>query len=530
MRSPKRVSVAVSLVFLIFTVEAKTPRNNAIDQSNALQGIWETVKLTKDGVSIDSQMIGVWSGKRCYWIDSAAPGVVIGVQEAHFPAVKDGQGLDLMNPNDNSISRYLYDLKKDVWTLYSSERPVRRPDKIAPTADAGTVHVFKRLGGPVLPGSNKHTFSGLWETIGYELDGVKLEETNKEHFRRCKKAFYFQEDVYTLIGTDEVDLQVVHKPCKIRADVGKHAIDFVAEDDKAIQAIYKTEGDTLVICWNHQGGPRPDQFRTAQGDGRALIRLKRVDDPTLPLQHEIPPDQINAPPRKAASEQQLAPHQGVWQQVRLLNHEGQLDVNDPPDFELKKRLAIWNGGKCYWIRSAAFGLFVTLEEPQIHPGGQRNALDFVDPSNNRTVRCRYELDNDTWTLCLHSRFKTVQQPAKIAATEDGFAVHVFKRLPGPARQASDKSAQALFGVWNTVGSQVNGVEIKKMENSLDFGKNQRMFYFQPELYTVCWADAGPLRVVHNRYEMKPNVSKEAIDFAGETSRLSRRFTSSTRMA
>ena len=58
---------------------------------------------------------------------------------------------------------------------------------------------------------------------------------------------------------------------------GKQTIDLTGHDGDAIPAIYELKGESLTICWNRNGGGRPDNFRTEKGDGRGLFRLKRVD-------------------------------------------------------------------------------------------------------------------------------------------------------------------------------------------------------------------------------------------------------------
>jgi uncharacterized protein (TIGR03067 family) len=256
-------------------------------------GVWEQISLCDDkgrleerGAVVDfafSKRVLVYKGRRCYRVQSTVCNLRIVTEE--FKADAKAGRIDFVDPDDDRTCRALYELKGQELTMcwHGGGKTLRRPDKIAPTADGFTVNVFKKLPGENSAGRVNEPgvyLSGLWETVGYEVGGVKLEnELQKLQYGKNRKVYCFQRDYYTLIGTDGSALCVVHRPYGVNPKAGKNAIDFESEDKKTIPAIYELRGDSLAICWNDRGGARPDQFRTEADDGRALIRMKRVDTP-----------------------------------------------------------------------------------------------------------------------------------------------------------------------------------------------------------------------------------------------------------
>jgi uncharacterized protein (TIGR03067 family) len=266
------------------------PTKTGDDGSTPFQGVWEQVSLQRHDGNLeekdpqafdDLKLVAIWIGRKCYWVGSTLPGVKMSLQEAYFHADGGANNLDLVSPDDNATSRHLYRLEGDTWTSCCNiaGKGLKRPEKIAPVANEVDVSVFKRLPGPAKrPAVNKGPFlSGLWETVGFELNGVKLEEQKEQRtFRQNEKIFFFQDGVYTMLSAKEFALVITHKPYELKPKASKEAIDFTDIDGKVVEAIYKRDGDTLTICWCHRG-PRPEQFATAPGDGRAVVRLKRVD-------------------------------------------------------------------------------------------------------------------------------------------------------------------------------------------------------------------------------------------------------------
>ena len=41
-------------------------------------------------------------------------------------------------------------------------------------------------------------------------------------------------------------------------------------------AIYELDGDDLIYCIAEPGRPRPTDFTTTEGDGRTLVKLRRI--------------------------------------------------------------------------------------------------------------------------------------------------------------------------------------------------------------------------------------------------------------
>jgi uncharacterized protein (TIGR03067 family) len=121
------------------------------------------------------------------------------------------------------------------------------------------------------PTSDQDRLAGLWQAVSLEAnaqqapnDVVKLFQIR---FDGDKVTFLPDRRIHTfeLVATAdprEMDLTAGDGPVKGR---------------KLPCAIYKFEGDRLIICIDKEGksGRRPKEFKTTAGDGLALMTLER---------------------------------------------------------------------------------------------------------------------------------------------------------------------------------------------------------------------------------------------------------------
>lgn len=261
------------------------------------EGVWEQVELQTKNETVEKinrtnfnllKLIVVVKDNKYFSVGSA--GIGLRVSSHRLSMHPDGamNAVDLHNPDDNRKVRCLYEAKDDNLALcwHSGGKTMSRPKKIEATKDGFDVNLFKRLQAPANKASaakvGDKRLTGLWETVGYEIDGAKLENADriedKERFLKSKKVLYFEDNTYTMIVTDETGgLVVSRRHYHVTPKENKLAIDIVREDGQNVPAIYELKDDRLRICWNWNGTSRPDQFRTQQDDGLALITLKRFD-------------------------------------------------------------------------------------------------------------------------------------------------------------------------------------------------------------------------------------------------------------
>ena len=60
----------------------------------------------------------------------------------------------------------------------------------------------------------------------------------------------------------------------VMADKKANTIDILYDDKRAL-GIFKLEGNTLTLCVNDEGGPRPSKFESTKGSKVSLVVLQR---------------------------------------------------------------------------------------------------------------------------------------------------------------------------------------------------------------------------------------------------------------
>ena len=99
-------------------------------------------------------------------------------------------------------------------------------------------------------------------------------------------------------------------------------------------------------------------------------------------------------------------------------------------------------------------------------------------------------------------------------------MNVFERVQVPHKpKKADvaKKQPILTGIWETVGFEQNGDNLKKINRGVPFLKNQMIFYFQDNFCTLFENKKSGLSmsILRQPYQMKPNEGINAIDFQGK---------------
>ncbi len=129
---------------------------------------------------------------------------------------------------------------------------------------------------PKVETTDREALQGLWQATDLETNGEKAPAAEVKAFQiRIKgdKAVF---------GPDNGNRESTFA---LTPDAKPKAMDLTPSDGPAKGkklpcAIYKLDGDKLTLCldWNGQAGKRPTEFKTAAGDGFALLTLERVKE------------------------------------------------------------------------------------------------------------------------------------------------------------------------------------------------------------------------------------------------------------
>lgn len=118
------------------------------------------------------------------------------------------------------------------------------------------------------PHPDLNGIKGTWKITSEKYDGKKLNNFIGGHL-----TFDGKFSVLKVKDKKVKDKYTLHPSKKPKW------IDIIAErGDKTltIVGIYSLDGDTLKLCHNDPGKPRPTEFVTKPGDQRSLVTLTRV--------------------------------------------------------------------------------------------------------------------------------------------------------------------------------------------------------------------------------------------------------------
>jgi uncharacterized protein (TIGR03067 family) len=122
--------------------------------------------------------------------------------------------------------------------------------------------------------TDKEKIQGLWQAVALEANGQEVPDdaTRKFQVRIKGDKLVFNPETDNREHTFVLDPKTKPKAMDLTPGDGP------AKGKRLPCAIYKLEGDKLMICLGKegQGGKRPSEFKTAAGDGFALITLERV--------------------------------------------------------------------------------------------------------------------------------------------------------------------------------------------------------------------------------------------------------------
>ena len=302
MRVVVSLSCFVRLTVVAAFLESGPQRSHAWPQEKKpvgpkLDGIWVMkAHSSHDGKGVAvlnwptrdaTSCVLVVSGTHAYRIGGSL-NVKVRAERISFHADDLPKAVDLFHPQDMKTLRGLYKLTKDEFTMcwHGLGKFTQRPGKFEVTKDGVIIDVYAKL--PDVPAKKPEAakpeaakpdpkLTGVWETAGFQIDGEDLENGEmKVPFLERQHVFCFDEGSYTLIKGNGSGVSLLRQAYRLEPKQGKSAIDFLGKAGEIIPAIYECTNDHISICWNPNGGARPDQFQTEKDDGRELIRLKRV--------------------------------------------------------------------------------------------------------------------------------------------------------------------------------------------------------------------------------------------------------------
>ncbi|MBM4069345.1 MAG: TIGR03067 domain-containing protein [Planctomycetes bacterium] len=129
---------------------------------------------------------------------------------------------------------------------------------------------------PKTGAKDKEALQGLWQAVELEANGKKAPA---EAVKAFQVQFKGDQIVFNPASENRKHAFAIDPASKPKA-MDLTAGDGPKKGQKLPCAIYKLEGDKLTICLDKEGeaGKRPTEFKTAAGDGFALLTLERVKD------------------------------------------------------------------------------------------------------------------------------------------------------------------------------------------------------------------------------------------------------------
>lgn len=114
------------------------------------------------------------------------------------------------------------------------------------------------------------TIEGTWLPSTAELGGKMFHDDIRKTIKLVVK-----DDKYTVTVGKQVDQGTV----KLKPAAKPKEMDITGTDGpnkgKTIRAIYEREGDTLCVCYDPSGKPRPTEFKNNEGCQLFLVSYKR---------------------------------------------------------------------------------------------------------------------------------------------------------------------------------------------------------------------------------------------------------------
>jgi uncharacterized protein (TIGR03067 family) len=120
------------------------------------------------------------------------------------------------------------------------------------------------------PADDAKRLVGAWKIVAAEVNGEKQAKIVGHRLVFDGKSLAFEDARGTAIPPKTRYL--------LRPDKTPREIDIVRRGgaEEVSLGIYALDGDRLKVCYAKAGNPRPKDFTTKDGDGRALAFLERV--------------------------------------------------------------------------------------------------------------------------------------------------------------------------------------------------------------------------------------------------------------
>ena len=139
-----------------------------------------------------------------------------------------------------------------------------------------TAGVVAAADEPKAGAKDKEALQGLWQAVALEANGQRAPDGAVKAFQVRFKG----DRVVFHPGSESRTHTFAIDPASTPTAMDLTAGDGPKKGQRVPCAIYRLDGDKLTVCLDKEGeaGKRPTEFKTAPGDGFALLTLERVKD------------------------------------------------------------------------------------------------------------------------------------------------------------------------------------------------------------------------------------------------------------
>jgi uncharacterized protein (TIGR03067 family) len=246
---------------------------------------------------------------------------------------------------------------------------------------------------------------GTWQLLSAETDGKLAPAEQVKKIRVVIK-----ENSHTVYFGDKPLAEKVR--FEIDPTKKPKTTDDTLADGRVIRGIYELDGDTLRSCVAAIGKERPTEFSAKAGTGQTLRVFRRMATGDGASKADAARDKAIQKERHAMA--------GTWKFDFL-----ELDGEKAPEAHFKDATVVVKGEQFTLVTAAATHRGTFTLDPSKRP----RTIDFTfteGPEKGNVSLGIYELDDDTWRICLGPTAK--RRPAAFMTRKgSGHAFEVLKR-------------------------------------------------------------------------------------------------------
>ena len=391
------------------------------DEKERLQGTWSMAKLVVNGEAVPAEQVE--AGRLI--IEGDGYTATLGDRTVRSTFKLEGttepRPIDFTydeGPQKGETVRGIYKLEGPTLTICRGlTSGDARPDAFAAPADSGRILVvWKRAGAAGGKDKDKEKekvkdaairaererLRGTWTAVAYARDG---REVPPEQLAGVVVVFD-AEGTATVRSGDRV---VVQGRTAIDPTASPKTIDLTFTEGpnrgQTAPGIYEVRGNTYRLCRAEPGKPRPATFAAGAGSGLALMTYRR--------------EGVSAE-QEAAVQEELKKFAGTWRFASV-----EVGGRPMPLEGLKGPTLVLEGDRFTMNEPAG----ATHGSFAVDPSARPKTMDvtFTDgPEAGKVIRGIYELDGDTYRLCIGTAGKS-RPAAFVSKPGSGDVLEVMKR-------------------------------------------------------------------------------------------------------